>query len=288
MWFLMLFNGLLASIGTILVTGILGYNNEYIEPISFLTGAGISFLIAKIMVSKGGDKILGFIAPARKMSQREQERVKHILARVQEQANAKEGWEIKNIRLYTMDSPLLNAFAMGRDILGLTSGALEHLDDDELAGLIAHEIGHFYYRDSERQAVNFGLLCFAEAMLWVNGLVLALRHLLTPNKNGHSSAGIMGLFIMPLILLAIMFRFLGSIGIWVYNFTYPLLNHKQEYRADMFACKAGFGAGLGSVLSKIMSYEEPPKGLTAKLTQTHPNTGDRIAKIDDYLHTNAA
>lgn len=284
MWFLMLFNGFLASLGTQLVAGVMGYNNEYLVTISFFVGAGISFLIAKVMVSKGGDKILGFIAPARKMSQREQERVKHILARVQEQASAKEGWKIKDIRLYTMDSPLLNAFAMGRDILGLTSGALEHLSDDELAGLIAHELGHFHYKDSERQAVNFGLLCFAEAMLWVNGIVLALRHTLTPNKDGKSPAGVLALFILPLLVLSIMFKFVGSIGIWVYNFTYPLFNHKQEFRADMFACKIGFGAGLASVLSKIMSYEEPAKGLTARLTQTHPDTGDRIAKIDDYLH----
>ena len=287
MWFLMLFNGIITSLATIIVASMFGTNHENLWSYGgFLAGIVISFTIAKFIVSKGGNKVLGFIAPARKMSNREQERVKHILHGVQEATKQNKNFSIEDIRLYTMDSPLLNAFAMGRNVLGITIGALENLNDEELAGLIAHEFGHFFYKDSEKQAINFGLLCFAEAILWVNGLLLALRHLISSSSSKNADDSPMGMafiIILPILMFAFMFKFMGSIGIWVYNIVYRFRSHKLEYRADLFACEIGFGAGLLSVLEKINSYEFKDNGFASRIKQTHPDTPLRIDEIDKYL-----
>ncbi|MBK2085926.1 M48 family metalloprotease [Francisella adeliensis] len=283
MWFLMLFNGLLGGILFYIITGI-GQSQNYTlwGCVGFVSFVVISFLIAKFMVSKGGNKVLGFIAPARKMSNREKERVKHILHNIQEATKQKKNFSVEDIQLYTMESPLLNAFAMGRNILGVTVGALENLEDEELTGLIAHEFGHFFYKDSERQAINFGLLYFAEALLWINGLLLALSGMFQGDSKDNSS-GFIALLILPIVLLALMFKYVGSIGIWVYNITYTKFNRSQEYRADLFACELGFGGGLLSVLEKIKSYEFKDNSFSARIRQTHPDTALRIDEIDSYL-----
>jgi heat shock protein HtpX len=59
--------------------------------------------------------------------------------------------------LYVIPSPAANAFATGRDpehaAVAVTQGILELLPEDELAGVIAHELTHVANRDTLTQAV---------------------------------------------------------------------------------------------------------------------------------------
>lgn len=54
-------------------------------------------------------------------------------------------------KLYLIDTPEPNAFATGRDpehgVVAVTSGILRTLDEDELDGVIAHELAHIKHRD---------------------------------------------------------------------------------------------------------------------------------------------
>ncbi len=56
-----------------------------------------------------------------------------------------------------VESPSPNAFATGRDpqhaAVAVTTGILRLLDDDELAGVIAHELAHIKNRDTLIQTV---------------------------------------------------------------------------------------------------------------------------------------
>lgn len=49
-------------------------------------------------------------------------------------------------KVYIMDDPAPNAFATGRDpqhaYVAATTGILQLLDDKELEGVMAHEMGH--------------------------------------------------------------------------------------------------------------------------------------------------
>ena len=51
------------------------------------------------------------------------------------------------IGLYIKEDMSVNAFSLGRGTLILTRGSLVLLNDEELKGLIAHELGHFAHYD---------------------------------------------------------------------------------------------------------------------------------------------
>jgi heat shock protein HtpX len=54
-------------------------------------------------------------------------------------------------KVYMIDTPEPNAFATGRDpehgVVAVTRGIMQTLTDDELAGVIAHELAHIKHRD---------------------------------------------------------------------------------------------------------------------------------------------
>lgn len=64
-------------------------------------------------------------------------------------------------KVYIMDDPALNAFATGRDprhsAVCVTTGLLDTLDDKELQGVMAHELGHIKNYDIRVSLVAFAL-----------------------------------------------------------------------------------------------------------------------------------
>src|SRR3989344_3895526 len=54
-------------------------------------------------------------------------------------------------RIYLIDSPQINAFATGRDpqhaAVAITTGAIQKLQNEELEGVLAHELSHISNRD---------------------------------------------------------------------------------------------------------------------------------------------
>ena len=60
-------------------------------------------------------------------------------------------------KLYRLPTPVANAFATGRDpehaAIAVTEGLLDKLPNDELAGVIAHELSHIKNRDTLTQTV---------------------------------------------------------------------------------------------------------------------------------------
>jgi len=64
-------------------------------------------------------------------------------------------------KVYIINDPAPNAFATGRDpkhgIVAATTGLLELMDDNELEGVMAHEIGHIKNHDIRVSTIVFGL-----------------------------------------------------------------------------------------------------------------------------------
>ena len=65
-------------------------------------------------------------------------------------------------KVYVINDAALNAFATGRDpnhsVVAATSGLLETLDDQELEGVMAHEMGHVKNYDIRVSMVAFALV----------------------------------------------------------------------------------------------------------------------------------
>jgi heat shock protein HtpX len=65
-------------------------------------------------------------------------------------------------KVYVIPDPAPNAFAMGRDpehaVVAATTGLLEIMDDQELQGVMAHELGHIENYDIRVSLIVFGLV----------------------------------------------------------------------------------------------------------------------------------
>jgi heat shock protein HtpX len=194
-------------------------------------------------------------------------------------------------KVYIIDDPRPNAFAVGRDpehaSVAVTAGLLNRLNRDELQGVIAHELAHIQNRDILYvmvAAVMVGVIAllsdFFLRYLWFSGGRRSSRR-----DNGQAQ--------MVLMVAGILLAILGPIAAQLLYFA---LSRRREYLAD--ACGAQYTRypeGLASALEKIAQdpgmsqtknramapmYIVPPRAATAfaaaGLTSTHPPTQKRI------------
>lgn len=78
---------------------------------------------------------------------------------------------VRNPRFGIIEAPQLNALAVGngpqRGLIAVTRGLLDHLDDEELAAVLAHEVAHIRNGDTQVLAANHALMRTA-VLLQVN------------------------------------------------------------------------------------------------------------------------
>ncbi|MEH2229916.1 MAG: zinc metalloprotease HtpX [Nostoc sp.] len=120
------------------------------------------------------DKIALAVYQAQPVSEREAPGLYRMVQRLSDRAN------IPMPKVYIVPSQGANAFATGRDpehaAVAVTEGILNILPDDELEGVIAHELTHIINRDTLTQAVAAtvaGAISFLAQMvsysLWFGG-----------------------------------------------------------------------------------------------------------------------
>jgi heat shock protein HtpX len=189
-------------------------------------------------------------------------------------------------RVHVIDSHIANAFATGRDprhaSVAVTAGIMRLLDDQELRGVLAHEIGHVRNRDVLVATVAAGL---ATAVSHV-GNALAFAGLFGRGEDDESSpAG--GL---AFALLAPITASLVQLGI----------SRSREYLADESAARlSGDPLALASALEKLqLSAEAMPSraepataslfivnplagagGALLRLFSTHPPIEERVRRL---------
>jgi len=155
-----------------------------------------------------------------------------------------------------LDSPIINAMALPGGYIYVTRGMLAHLNsEDQLATVLAHEIGHVAARHAARQAwqqqIGQGLLL--GGALLSQGLGLPAQDIL--NLGGMAAQ--------------LLFR---------------RYSREDELEADKLGVEYGSGAGYDSreviaffqTLSRIQ--EKEGQGMPSFLS-THPNPGDRSQRI---------
>lgn len=151
----------------------------------------------------------------------------------------------------------VNAFACADGNVRVYSGLMDLMDDDEVLGVIGHEIGHVAHEDTKK--------AFKAALL-----TSAAR-----NAVG-STGGLVGTLTNSQ---------LGSIGEALVNNKY---SQKQEKNADDygydFLKKNGKNPwAMACAFKKLMSLEKQSSGLSAKVNQLfsdHPATESRIKNVE--------
>ncbi len=192
-------------------------------------------------------------------------------------------------KIYVINDPAPNAFATGRNpdkaIVGVTTGLLDIMDDKELEGVMAHELGHVKNYD-----IRISLVAFA--MVAVIGLLgdIMLRMSWFGGRDDNDS-GNSALFFLGIIaaLLAPLAATLIQLAI----------SRQREYLADATGVlTTRYPEGLASALEKIAQHgstlrrqntstahlfiANPLKGKSlAGLFSTHPPVEKRVKALRD-------
>ncbi|MDR0591276.1 MAG: M48 family metalloprotease [Candidatus Nomurabacteria bacterium] len=188
--------------------------------------------------------------------------------------------------IYVINDPAPNAFATGRDpkhaIIGVTTGLLDTMDDNELTGVIAHEMSHIQNYDIRLSAIVFGLVCLIGYISDIGFRVLVGGG--DRDKNPITLVvGIVAMILAPIVALAVQMS----------------VSRQREYLADSSAVMiTRYPEGMISALKKLGEYKQPmakqnpsmnmmfisdpdkKKGFMSRMFSTHPPIEDRIARLE--------
>ncbi len=192
------------------------------------------------------------------------------------------GIPMPKLWLITEDSP--NAFATGRNpkhaSVAFTTGILSLMEDSEIEGVVAHELGHVLHRDILISSVAATI---ASAITFLSRMVFFFGPRERDDDEGGSAwGGILMMILAPIAALLIQMA----------------ISRTREYDADEASAKyTGNPQELVSALQKLELYShripmdatpstahlfivQPFTGeALQRLFSTHPSTQDRIARL---------
>src|SRR5271167_2709495 len=225
------------------------------------------------------DKIALMSSGAVPISREQAPRLYQVMERLAGKAN------LPMPKLYLIPQPAPNAFATGRNpshaSVAVTQGLLELMDDEELEGVIAHELSHVRNYDiltSSIAATIAGAVTFIARMgFWFGG---------GGRDRDRQGGGIAAILMLILGPFAAMLLQLG-------------ISRQREYQADASGAQmVGYSQGLVRALQKLGAYNKripmdiPPSTAAlcivapftggqflANLFSTHPPLADRIARL---------
>jgi heat shock protein HtpX len=186
------------------------------------------------------------------------------------------------LKIGFVSNPYPNAFAIGRGTLAVTAGLLQNATEAELAGVLAHEVGHLRSGDGVRNAaMGFVLvpgILGAGAVVLVLALVfrLVFKWPSSASEGSWAASGSMGGFAVSFFA-----AFFGVLA-WAAVLASRAASRAAEYRADTFAGRVSRATkeGLVSFLEKLRSWQgKRGFSFAEALTATHPPLEDRIARL---------
>lgn len=183
----------------------------------------------------------------------------------------------------------VNAFATGptkrRSLVAVSSGLLEHMDKNQVEGIIGHELTHIANGDMVTMTLLQGVV---NAFVMFLSRVLAL--ILSGFSKGDNRRGSTGSFIMFTYLFQFLFMILGSLVVFWYS-------RRREFFADAGGAHLAGKEKMISALEGLKAFVKqrvptarkeslqtfkistPSKMGWARLFASHPPLEERIAKL---------
>ena len=201
--------------------------------------------------------------------------------------------ELPMPRVYIINEDQPNAFATGRNpdnaAVAATTGIMRVLSERELRGVMAHELAHVKHRDILTSTIS-ATVAGAISSIAQFGMFFGGNR---SDGEGHSSgfSGILVMILAPIAAMLIQFA----------------ISRAREFEADRGGSEiSGDPQALASALDKIHRYakgipmataDAHPEtgqmmimnplsgGNLAGLFSTHPDTGERIARLEAMART---
>ncbi len=194
-------------------------------------------------------------------------------------------------KIYVMDNPQPNAFATGRDpehaAVAATTGLLQQLSQEEIEGVMAHELAHIQNRDTLIMTVTATM---AGAISMIANFAMFFG-----GRDRNNPLGLIGT--IATMLLAPIAAMLVQMAI----------SRTREYAADRRGAEiSGKPLALANALRRIASGVEHIENQAAEsnpatahmfiinplsgagmdnLFSTHPDTNNRIAALEEFAGT---
>jgi heat shock protein HtpX len=194
-------------------------------------------------------------------------------------------------RIYISNEDAPNAFAAGRNpkqaIVCVTTGLLARLDEEELEGVLAHEMSHIRNYDVR-------LMTWAAVLA---GSIALLAYILSRSLwfgGDRDRGGGANVLVLVAVIASVILAPVAAVVIQT------AISRRREYVADASGAElTRYPAGLASALRTISANQKPsaalgnpsiahlmiapqlgPGGRVSKLFSTHPPTEERIARLE--------
>ena len=228
------------------------------------------------------DKIALATYSAQPVTETENPEVYRRVAPIVRNLTQRMGLPMPRLWLIPEDSP--NAFATGRNpshaSVAFTTGILQIMDDREIEGVVAHELGHVLHRDilisSVAATIAAAITALARMAFWFGGSRS------DDDNRGSAWGGLLMLILAPIAAMLIQMA----------------ISRTREFDADEASAKyTGTPYNLVSALQKLEAYSKriPMEASPAtqhlfiikpftgeslmRLFSTHPSTEERVARL---------
>lgn len=192
------------------------------------------------------------------------------------------------------DSPEPNAFATGptrsRALVAVSTGLLQRMRDDEVEGVLGHEIAHIANGDMVTLTLIQGVVN-AFVMFLARAVAFAIMNLFR-SRDDNGSAGFSHLaYSLTVFVLEILFMILGSLVVaWFSRY--------REFRADSGGARLAGRDKMVAALRRLQTTLElvdpsmdkpalnafkistPKRGGLAYLFSSHPPLAERIERLE--------
>ena len=230
-----------------------------------------------VALSPVGEWLLRLLSSARPvLTKEEKEYLEPIFSEVYEAIKEKNP-ELKGVNLYLQDVMTANAFAIGRQTVALTKGAVETFSEDELKGILAHELGHIAHGDTFAILLNtIGNGIFAVIVCILRFFLRLMNGVARSIDNGF--IGIISNvanFMLELVIFALIF---------VGQAVMSINSRKSEFSADKYAYEIGYGNELVGALYLLQKMTMSEKmSVKERLQASHPILAWRISRMEGVL-----
>lgn len=197
-------------------------------------------------------------------------------------------------KVHIIGDPAPNAFATGRDpehaSIAVTTGLVEKLENEELEGVIAHELSHI--KNYDIRLMTLVIVLVGIIALLANWLTRSFLWGGNRRKSDRDQGQLGAILMIAGLILAILSPLIGKL-------IQMAVSRKREFLADASgALLTRYPEGLASALENISAYPQPmkkasdatahlyisnpfgkKKRMAAKFFSTHPPVEERIEAL---------
>ena len=266
-----------------------------------MVGAGVSVVVLvgslyKMMALSAGGKVVAESLGGQLIPRNTEEPNQRKLLNVVDEMAIASGTPAPPVYLLA-NEPGINAFAAGftpRDaVLGITQGAIEQLNRDQLQGVIAHEFSHIFNGDMRLNIRLMGALN-GILILGILGYYLMYSASFSGRRRSNDNSG------TAILALAVGLMVIGFAGTFFGGLIKAAVSRQREYLADASAVQFTRNPdGIAGALKRIGAakagstvrnpgapevshafFAQGVTGFTQWLSSTHPPLAKRILRIE--------